>query len=259
MKLLPDINRKTVRAVLAEFFATFIFIFSVCAVGINVARLETKASVVAGGITTGLAAFAVIRTFGDWSGAHFNPAVTVGAMVGGKIHPLIGLLYIFQQLIAAIFAVWMVRAVFPDDNLASLLVIHPDPTAKRYNAVIMEFVLTFILVFVIYGTVMGLDTKPHRRAPVDLESNAEEQAPAQADEYALSLKKNAAPAAIGATLGLLCFLGGSSSGGAFNPARVTAPALLAWDLKDLWIYWLGDLTGAAVAALLHTHLFMNLA
>ena len=259
MKLLPDLSIKTIRAIVAEFLATFIFVFSVCAVGINVARLESKASVTASGITTGLTAFAVIRTFGDWSGAHFNPAVTVGAVVGGKIHPLIGLLYIFQQLIGAIAAVGVVGAVFPGDNIASLLVLHPDPSVKIYNAVLMEFVLTFILVFVIYGTVMGLDTKPHRRRPVDLESNAEEQTAAQTNEYALSLKQNAAPAAIGATLGLLCFLGGSSSGGAFNPARVTAPALLAWDLEGLWIYWMGDLAGAAVAALLHTHFFMNLA
>jgi glycerol uptake facilitator-like aquaporin len=252
MKILPDFNRKEVLALFSEFLATGIFIFTVCCIGVNVSRTANATNgLIVAGVGTALVAYAVLRTFGDWSGAHFNPAVTVGVMVGGKMNPILGLFYIIVQVFAGVIAVFVIKLMFPND-VFTLLVLAPAADATVTNALITEVILSFILVFVVYGTVVGVDVSP-RSAIRDPESG-EEQAPA-VDEQALKLKKAAGPGAIAACLGFLCFLGTSSSGGAFNPVRATAPALLTWDVGNLWIYWVGDLAGAALAAALHTYFF----
>jgi len=76
-----------------------------------------------------------------------------------------------------------------------------------------------------------------------------------ANAYGLTLystspqtKTGFAPFAIGFTVGFLTLIGGAVSGGAFNPARVFAPALFSGEWKNQWVYWLGDLSGAAGAA-----------
>lgn len=252
MKIVPDFGRKEVLALFSEFLATGIFIFTICCIGVNVNRTANAASgLIVAGVGTGLVAYAVLRTFGDWSGAHFNPAVTVGAMVGGKMHVVIGIFYILVQVFAGVFAVFVIRLMFPGDVFTPLI-LKPATGVTVINALVTEFVLAFILVFVIYGTIMGINPAT-RRAVRDPESGEEEVS--AVDENALRLKQSAAPGAIAACLGFLCFLGTSSSGGAFNPVRATAPALLAWDLGNLWIYWLGDLAGGALAAALHTYFF----
>lgn len=252
MKILPDFSRKEVLALFSEFLATGIFIFTICCISVNVSRTANAANgLIVSGVGTALVAYAILRTFGDWSGAHFNPAVTVGAMVGGKINPIIGLLYIIVQVFAGVIAVFTLKLMFPSD-VFSLLVLAPAADVTVANAFITEFILAFILVFVVYGSLMGIDASP-RSAIRDPESG-EEETPA-VDEQALRLKKSAGPGAIAACLGFLCFLGTSSSGGAFNPVRATAPALLAWDLQNLWIYWVSNLAGAALAAALQTYFF----
>jgi len=76
-----------------------------------------------------------------------------------------------------------------------------------------------------------------------------------ANSYGLTLystspqtKTGFAPFAIGFTVGFLTLIGGTVSGGAFNPARVFAPALFSGKWTHQWVYWLGDLSGAACAA-----------
>lgn len=254
MEILPKFSRKEVLALFSELLATGIFIFTICCIGVNVSRTANAADgLIISGVGTGLVAYALLRTFGEWSGAHFNPAVTVGAIVGRKIHPIIGLLYIIVQVLAGIIAVFVIKLMFPGD-VFKLLVMAPADDVTRINALITESILAFILVFVVYGSLMGIDAAP-RGAILDPESG-ESQVPA-VDEQALRLRKAAGPGAIAACLGFLCFLGTSSSGGAFNPVRATAPALLTWDIKDLWIYWVGNLTGAVLAAALHTYFFVK--
>ena len=222
MRILPPFTRKDVLALLSEFLATGIFIFTICCISINVSRSAIgMGGLIISGVGTALVAYAIIRTFGDWSGAHFNPAVTLGAMVGGKINVVLGVLYILIQCIAGIFALLLLKLMFPGDILTPLL-LKPAADVSRLNALVTEFVLAFILVFVIYGTTMGVSSATTRTVTRDPESGEETTV---LDEHALMLKKSAAAGAIAACLGFLCFLGTSSSGGAFNPVRATAPAL----------------------------------
>lgn len=226
------------RACLAEFLCTLIFIFTICLAG-----GEAQASA----IGTAFAAIAVIYAFGNWSGAHFNPAVTVAAMIGRKIDPIRGCIYVPLQIMASIAAVSLIGAFYPAGTI-ELLVLKPH--TGLIAGVGMEAFLTFILVFVIYAVAWG----PRVTAsPTDIEAHDENSELIATNKA----RMNFAPLAIGLTLGFLCFLGGSVSGGAFNPARATAPAVLALKFKHLWVYWVGDMAGAAIASLLYIFVFAH--
>lgn len=109
------------RCCCSEFLATFIFLFAVETAAINVARANfTETAIVVGGAVTGMAAVAVLAAFGDISGAHFNPAVTFGALIGGKIAPLKALAYVITQLAASTAAAGLIYAAFQYDWLGSI-------------------------------------------------------------------------------------------------------------------------------------------
>lgn len=259
-------------AIVSEFLCTFIFMFAVCGAGINQNNMLTHSWAVSGIITT-LVATAVTLTFGAASGAHFNPAVTVGLTIAGKIDPILAIVYILEQLLASTVATVAIRWLYQDGDVPEeLLIQRPSDDVSWGAATAMEALLSFILVFVILATVYGYQNeKLEHRATLlkkskngaDLESPDEESPIIGSTSESLTpkddeeriherlvavLKRALAPFAVGSTLGFLCYIGGSVSGGAFNPARVTGPAIIAVDFKDLEIYWIGDCLGASIAA-----------
>lgn len=239
-----------IRTLAAEFLCTFIFIFVICANALNDMRSSSVGSL-SGGVSTAFVAIAIIYTFGKLSGAHFNPAVTVGAMIGGMMSPVQGVLYMILQLLAALLAVSALMALFPDPDVASKLVLNVGVGANSAQAIFFEFIMAFILVYVIYATALGVKTTVDDS---DVESQDEQSELIAQNKMGLHF----APIAIGLTLGFLCFLGGTVSGGAFNPARATAPAILSgsWtNIQNLWIYWVGDFTGAMAAAAVYKYVF----
>lgn len=239
------------KALVGEFLCTFVFIFTICANHLSEERQNVHLGSLGAAVSTAFVAIAIIYTFGGHSGAHFNPAVTLGALIGRKINPIMGALYIVLQLLAACAATGTLVFLYPGIKVADSLLLAPAKGVTLVEAVAMEATLTFILVLVIYGTAMGVRTSASKDA--DLESATNEE---DAESLASNKQKmNFAPIAIGLTLGFLCFLGGTVSGGAFNPARATAPALLAWKFTNLWIYWVGDLVGASLAAILYHFFF----
>jgi aquaporin related protein len=249
---MPKFDVHYIRRVAAEFLVTYLFIFTICCNGLSDARSGGAGGSLGSGVSTGFAAVALIYCFGGLSGAHFNPAVTVGAMAGLKMDIVTGLCYIAVQTAAGIAAVATLIGLFPEakDNTLKALLLAPPDGVSNWQAFGMEFVLTFMLVMVIYGSAMGLKTVI---TDTDIESQDE-----KAELISINkMRLNFAPIAIGLALGYLCFLGGSISGGAFNPSRATAPAVLYGDYSKLLIYWGGDLLGAIVAALVYTHVLTN--
>ena len=123
------------RCFLSEFIATFIFLFAIFTVGINVARAGVLiVGVAVGGLVTAFAAIAVLVSFGDISGAHFNPAITFGALLGGKIAPFKALLYVIAQLSASTAAAGLIYATFPySPTLVSGIVLRNGATVYFYN------------------------------------------------------------------------------------------------------------------------------
>lgn len=226
------------RAVLGEGLCTFMFLFVVCATHVNHVLVQSADTLTLSAISTGFCAIALVYSFADVSGAHFNPAVTVATMVTRKTSLSKGGMYIGIQLLASVLATSIVYGIFPrgEDGTRTIDLLYVDygKESNAGRAFIMEFMLTFILVYVIFATAFDtVKTRTQRNLTI----------------YATSgnTKAGFAPLAIGLTVGFLCLVGGSVSGGAFNPARAFGPALVGGKWTHHWVYWVGDLLGAAVA------------
>lgn len=257
----------SIRMYAGEFLATFIFLFAVCATTLNTPILNIPTI---GPIAAGFAAFCVVYCFGG----HFNTAVTLGAMVGKKMDVVTGMIYIVLQLLASFLALGAIQFLFPGTTNADSLIMKPSPAVTNIAAIFMEFLLTFILVLVIFRSAMGVQVKPRIKSvessgaseelPPDdgaIVTMEESRSPVEtAKEFqsrvkAAETRKNFAPLVIGLTITFLATMGGTISGGAFNPLRPTAPAFLTLNFNSLWIYWVGDCLGGIVAGLVHYYLF----
>ena len=257
---------KMMRMYVGEFLATFIFLFAVCATTLNTPILNIPTI---GPIAAGFAAFCVVFCFGG----HFNTAVTLGAIVGKKMDVATGMIYIAIQLVASFAAIGAINLLFPGSTNADSLMVKPSSSSSYVAAIFMEFFLTFILVLVIFRSAMGVQVKPKIKsvefttiaegysADVAADVMEESRSPVEsAKEYhsrvkAAETRKNHAPLVIGLTIGFLATMGGTVSGGAFNPLRPTAPAFFVLNFEYLWIYWVGDCLGGIAAGLVHYHLF----
>eukprot|EP00695_Tsukubamonas_globosa_P001736 TRINITY_DN2805_c0_g1_i1.p1 TRINITY_DN2805_c0_g1~~TRINITY_DN2805_c0_g1_i1.p1 ORF type:complete len:299 (-),score=146.76 TRINITY_DN2805_c0_g1_i1:45-941(-) len=241
-----------IRAVLGELLVTFLFLYIVEATGLNMYRSDIDNPVV-GAVVTGFAGVALIYSFADVSGAHFNPAVTFATMVTKKTSLTKGLLYIAAQIIGSIFAGLWLLCTFPDSIpiLGKVVAITPPSGVAPIYALLMEFILTYILIYVIFA--VAFDTVDTSNVEV-LKQTAEGVKKYSARNLTIftttgQSKAGFAPIAIGFTLGFLCLIGGSVSGGCFNPARAFGIALVSNTWEGHWIFWIGDFGGAAAAGL----------
>ena len=173
-------------------------------------------------ITTawGLAVIIAIFCVGRISGAHLNPAVTLGFVLARHFPPrrLVG--YWLAQLAGATAAALTLRLVL--GNVAHLGATAPAGSGGAWQSFALEALLTFFLMFVIVA--VATDTRAVGQA---------------------------AALAIGATVGLAALFAGPISGASMNPARSLGPALVSGSWTALWVYLSAPLLGAAVAALVY--------
>jgi glycerol uptake facilitator-like aquaporin len=239
-----------IRAVCGEFLATAIFMFCVCGVGIQIHTEEgEKSSVPAilAPIMQGFVGVAVIYTFADISGAHFNPAVTFATWISGKTSNRKSLFYIIAQLSGVNLAMLALYSSYGTTAIFNSIRILPNTHDYSLgNVFAAEFILTFILVFIIF-TVAFEDVDQQKRATMSFRSIANNRG---LTVYATTpqSKTGFAPLTIGLTLGVLGAVGGSVSSACFNPARLFGPALWSNSWDHHYIYWLADFAGGATAA-----------
>ena len=165
-------------------------------------------------ITFGLIVLAMIYTFGDISGAHLNPAVTIAFCVAGRFDTARVLPYVVAQITGAIAASLIVRVLFPaHPTLGATL-----PAGALSQSFILEIILTFILMLVILSVSTG------------------------AKEKGIT-----AGIAIGAVVALEAMFAGPICGASMNPARSLAPAIVSGNKSALWLYLTAPVLGALLA------------
>ncbi|KAJ4457499.1 putative MIP plasma membrane transporter [Paratrimastix pyriformis] len=235
----------SIRAICGEFLVTFCFIFIVCSTQANLIRAGLR-NPNSGPIATGFAACALIYSFADISGAHFNPAVTFATILRRRTHWLRGIFYIIAQLLGAIIATALLDSVIYPGVSAADLVVRPADDASLISALIIETFMSFTLVFVIFA--VAFDAADTKQA-VTVGSGDAKRPALTVYTASGSSKAGFAPLSIGFTLGFLCYVGGTVSGGAFNPARAFSAAVVAGDFRGNWVFWIGDLCGSSLAAL----------
>lgn len=262
---MPRMDLATFRALTGEFIATFTFLFIAMATGCTLVASGASDPAI-GGIAVAFAAVAVIYSFGGLSGAHFNPAVTFGSIVGLRMNAFKGIMYIAVQVLAAFMATGILMYLYPDKRIAEELTLGLSQSKGR--AVLIEMLMTFFLVMTIYATALGKAPTVRKRREMEQEGlpvHASSEIITSSREAQLTIEHENDPVeggtydpnkpfaglAIAFMLGCLCYVGGMISGGGFNPARATAPAVLSGKYKDLWVFWAGDFAGAALAAIVY--------
>jgi MIP family channel proteins len=219
-----------VGAAIAELVGTFILVFggTAVAVGAILSRPTAGAAYdsLAIALAFGLALAAVVAAVGHVSGAHVNPAVTLGMAATGKFPWKYTPIYIGAQLVGAVLAAFATWLTFggPARSEANLAATYPAQGVGDLQAFLVEVLITFILVFV----VMAVATDD--RAPAAI-----------------------APIAVGFALAVGVFIAGPVTGGAVNPVRALGPMIVAGDLTSAWLYILGPIVGGVLAALLYDH------
>lgn len=219
----------------AEFLGTFWLVFCGCGyVLFGPTFTGTTISMLGIGVTFGLTVLTMCYAVGHISGGHFNPAVSVGMVVGGRMpaSDLIG--YVVAQVIAAIVAggvLYLIatgKAGFTIGNFASNGYGEWSPGGySMLSALIVEVVMTAFFIFIILAT-----TAP--RAPAGF-----------------------APLAIGLTLTVIHLGSLPVSGTSVNPARSTGTAVFAdgGALGQLWLFWVAPIIGGIIGALVWKALF----
>ncbi len=202
------------KRLLAEFLGTFTLVFAgTGAIVIN----ETSGGVIghAGiALVFGLVVLAMIYTFGDVSGAHLNPAVTLGFAVAGRFPWRDFSGYVTAQLAGAFVASGLLKFLFP----ASATLGATLPAGGAMQSFVLEIVLTAILMLVILSVSTG------------------------AKEKGVT-----AGIAIGSVIALEAMFAGPICGASMNPARSLAPAIVSGNLQFLWLYPFATFLGSVIA------------
>jgi aquaporin NIP len=198
----------------AEFIGTFALVFA--GTGAIIINETSGGAITHVGIalTFGLVVLAMIYTLGDVSGAHLNPAVTLGFWAARRFPAREIWRYVTAQISGALLASLILKLLFP----ANLNLGATHPAGSALQSFVLEFILTFLLMFVILNVSTG------------------------AKEKGVT-----AGIAIGAVIALEALFAGPISGASMNPARSFAPALVSLRLPDLWIYLTAPVLGALAA------------
>jgi aquaporin Z len=198
----------------AEFIGTFALVFA--GTGAIVVNEVSGGAITHVGValTFGLVVLVMIYTFGDISGAHLNPAVTVGFWAARRMSVGQVPVYVSSQILGAVAASGALRVLFPQSKLLGATL----PAGSDTQSLVLEAILTFLLMLTILNVSTG------------------------AKEKGIT-----AGIAVGALIGLEAIFAGPISGASMNPARSFGPALVAGHFEHLWLYLFAPVLGAIAA------------
>ena len=205
----------------AEFIGTFALIFiGAGAVAIGAGGLMGAA------LAHGFVVVAFIYAYGHISGTHINPAVTLGLLIAGEIEFVAAIGYWIVQFLGGILGAVLLNTVLPNPGDLGVTILTTEAnggafTVTATQGLIVEIILTFFLVNAIFNTAVS------------------------------GKAGNFAGLAIGLTLIFCILMGGPLTRASFNPARTLGPAIVSGNYADIWLYFVGPIIGAILAALLY--------
>jgi aquaporin TIP len=218
------VEYEPLRRGIAELIGTFTLIFA----GVAAIGFIADAGLLGVAFAHGLAIAIMVSAMGHISGAHFNPAITLGFLVTRRIDARLAVVYWIAQLAGAVLAALALRATFPDTvDLASGVPVLTGIGAG--SGIVLEAILTFLLVWVVFATAVDPG----------------------------GTFKSIAGLAIGLTITIDILAAGPLTGAAMNPARSLGPELVfnVWD--DWWVYIIGPSIGGVAAAVLYEWLYLR--
>jgi aquaporin Z len=220
-------ERPMAQRLLAEAVGTFTLIF------IGAGSIVVLPSVAPGSggellavaVAHGLAIGTMVTALGHVSGGHFNPAVTVGAWVTRRMGTGDAVGYVLVQLAGATLGALALRVLTPGGLWGPVALGTPlvSSGVADWQAIALEAVLTFFLVWVVFATALDPEGAFGKVAGL----------------------------AIGFVITMDILMGGPLTGAAMNPARSFGPAIVSGELTGIWVYFLGPVIGGTVAALLY--------
>jgi aquaporin NIP len=204
------------RTFAAEFIGTFALVFA--GTGAIVINDVSHGAITHVGIalTFGLIVLVMIYAVGDISGAHLNPAVTIGFWFSRRLPGREVLPYIVSQCAGAFAASGLMRLLFPDNRLLGAT----QPAGSELQSFVLEFLLTALLMFVILGVSTGASEKGITAGIV-----------------------------VGSVIALEAMFAGPICGASMNPARSLGPAVVSGHFASLWLYLAGPVLGAALGVI----------
>jgi aquaporin Z/aquaporin NIP len=213
----------------AELVGTFILVFTGTAVATAAILQRSTAGPafydsLAVALAFGVALAAIVASIGHVSGAHVNPAVTLGLAATNKFPWQYVPIYLVAQLVGAILGAIGTWIAFGSAarEVANVAATFPAEGEGDIQALLVELLVTFILVFVVISVA------------------TDERVPA-----------GVAPLAVGFALACGVFIAGPVTGGAVNPARALGPMIVAGQFTSAWVYVLGPIVGGGLTALLY--------
>lgn len=215
-------NPKALRPLVAEFIGVAMFVFIGAGSVVVNAAFTNAIGALGMALAHGVALSIMITMTMSISGGHLNPAVSVALWLTQKIDGRTLGQYVAAQILGAIVAALLVKALLPTGaaRVTSLGTPVIAGTVGLFEAIGIEAVLTFVLVSAVFGTAVS------------------SQAP------------KVGGFGIGLALFACAMVGGGLTGAALNPARAFGPALVAWEWHGQAVYWIGPLVGATAAGAL---------
>ena len=221
--------KETWRHFVAEFVGTFALVFVGGGAIITSPMVLSQTTALSIALAHGLILALLVSATMSISGGHLNPAVTTGFLVTRRIDPMMAVIHWIAQFLGAIIAAYALKLLFPSSVAVPMLLggqrISSDTTLMQ--AIVLEAIATFFLVFVVFGTAVD------QRGP------------------------KLGGMAIGLTIAADILAIGPLTGGSMNPARSFGPAVVTHVFEGQTAYWVGPLLGGAAAALLYDRLFLR--
>ncbi len=217
-----DVFRRSVAELVGAFALTFVGAGAVMTNGSNLVAIAAA---------HGLILAIMVSALGHISGGHFNPAVTFGFLITGRIAPVLAGAYWIAQFVGAALGALILKWVFPDQVVEAAKLGAPALNERIAIApgFVLEAVMTFFLVWVVFAT--AADPR--------------------------GAFKSISGFAIGLTVGADILLGGPLTGAAMNPARAFGPQLVQGEWADGWLWYLAPLVGGGLAALAYEYLYLR--